>query len=180
LITLGAGSAVVAILAVVSILIAAFQLSQDDSDEPATEGTSVPFPTAFEVARFATFAEAEQAAGYHIPNTSAYQLRWNTVFLQPAPRGGPVPEASAIYAGPDDTSFYFDIVVPASWPEGPPSGGIREATIGGWSGLLLEDDDDYVEFAFECGTLSAGTLWCVVKAPDLGMDEVEQFLATVR
>ena len=152
--------------------------------EPSSESTSSAprgsLPASFSVARYPTFDEAARVAGFDIPHTLAYPLRWDTVYLQPDPKGAGVPTASAIFVGPRDTSFYL-VVVPASiWPDGPPSGGLGEATLGGWEGLVLADEDDRIKFAFRCSEFKGAPMWCVVNAPELSEGELTDFLATIR
>lgn len=88
--------------------------------------------------------------------------------------------ARAIFVGPRDTSFYLDVLPASIWPEGPPSGGLREATLGGWEGLVLDEEDDRIEFAFQCSEFDGEPMWCAVNAPELSVDELSDFLATVR
>jgi hypothetical protein len=137
-------------------------------------------PPSFSISRYTTFDEAAAVAGYHIPSTAAYQLRWGFVYLQPSPRPSSAPEVRAIFVGPRETSIYFYVLAPGRWAEGPPGGSIRGETLGGWDGEVLEDEDDYAEFAFQCTEFNAVRLWCIVRAPDLDLRELNEFLATLR
>jgi hypothetical protein len=178
-------SFVLLVLLVLGIVTAAWSLrpannGNDDAPGGAAGDSLQQLPASFTISRFTSFDEAESVAGYHIPRTSTYPLRWGFVYLQPSPRPSSAPEARAIYVGPRETSLHFHVLAPGVWSEGPPGGSLRKATLGGWEGEVLEDEDDYAEFAFQCTEFEGSRLWCVISAPDQNLDELDQFLATLR
>jgi hypothetical protein len=137
-------------------------------------------PSGLQIERYANFDDAQRSAGYPIPRSTDYPLRWDAVYLQPNAMSPDAPIARAIFIGPRDTSFFLDVIPPQVWPNGPPSGGLRPDTIGGWQGVVIADEPSRIEFAFVCGDKAGDLIWCVVNAPELTRDELAQFLETLR
>jgi hypothetical protein len=144
---------------------------------PTSEATEASLPTSFLIRRFRSFAEAQEALGVSFAEPRGYELVFGDVIAQPA--SSPT-LLQAVYRSPGGGSIYLDVLLPPLWEDGPPSGGLREATIGGWNGLIIEDNKYGKDFAFQCSQLADRPIWCVVMAPRLGDEVLEQFVASMR
>jgi hypothetical protein len=138
---------------------------------------------ALDATEFSTVADAEAAAGFHIPVPSdSYPMAFGKTYLQIAQ------DQSGIMS---TTQYTYTPLAPHSIgvDAGPASNfnvdGFAKAptrTLGTRSGHLLRNDPTAIQFAFEYGMAVDGqSLWCVVQAPaEIGLDGFEEFVGTLK
>jgi hypothetical protein len=148
-----------------------------DQQEKASQ-----FFDAFPLKEYASFEEAEQAAGYHIPHPSPEyppsfgrtHLRWFPQFERPL--------SETHYSYPPEPSVFIYVIVSPSYFSNDPatltSG--HSMTIGGKSGWMQPDDDDFL-FNYPCGQVDGYEVWCSVSAlKEIGENAFEQFMSTLQ
>lgn len=157
--------------------------SSDTFGMPVTDGEEAddwPFE-GFPIEGYSSFEEAEQVAGYHVPRPSPEypasfgrtHLRWFPQFERP------LSETHYSYP-PDPSSFIYVLVRPSYFSNDPTklrSG--RPMTVGGKSGWMLPDEDDY-KLDYPCGEVDGYEVWCNVSASkDIGWEAFEHFVSTL-
>lgn len=148
------------------------------STSPSRDGR--PPDSFFESRRVYSFEEAERVTGYPIPRHERLPVVNDTIFLSVPPNAPGLPMVSYSYQVGDGRYVYIDVVPPTAWQAGPPSlnGQLdgRWVSLGGWEGIVLRDDAVTTEFAFPCGDIEEGQLWCVANAPEQDAQELSGFL----
>jgi len=146
------------------------------------DASSWPFQ-GFPLGQYASFEEAEQIAGYHIPRPSAEypvafgqtHLRWFPQFERPA--------STTQYTFPPLAPTSIGVIVSPSYfaaegDEAMMSG--RSMIVGGKSGWMLPDDTSFV-FNYLCGEVDGYNVWCSAGAvKDIGWEAFEHFVSTLQ
>jgi hypothetical protein len=144
------------------------------------------FLGAYPVKSYASFEEAEQVAGYHIPRpTPEYPIAYNLTHLQWFPQfDRPFSETHYGLPPVGDTPMWAQVNVSPSYfyYEGDKGATRGEPTnAGGKAGWMAPGYDKSWVFIFECGAVDDVKLYCQVMAgKDIGWEAFEHFVSTLQ
>jgi hypothetical protein len=128
---------------------------------------------------FGSIDAAEVAAGFHIPRPA--EGKYSLAFGQTHIRGGfarPFSTTNYKYGTGDSEALRLDVGPISDWPPGALQQGTR-AVIAGREGWMIRNDSVTIEFAFQCGD-DGVEIWCQVAAPpQLGIQGLSDFVATL-
>jgi hypothetical protein len=162
---------------------------------PTQKETAQAFFERFPSREYESFAEAEEAAGFHIPRPAAEfpNLHGNTTFLQWLPSVSapvsesyyaPSPESVQSQLGnPYKSNILVRVAVSGLFRDGDATmmqG--TEVRFGSKLGWLTESVGNYgLLFNYACGNLNAETLWCTVEERN-GIDRgtIERFVESLQ
>ena len=146
------------------------------------DASSWPFQ-GFPLGQYASFEEAEQIAGYHIPRPSAeYPVAFGQTSLRWFPQfDRPLSETQYTYPPLAPTSIGVIILPSYFYPNGDDSATNGEQTsVGSKSGWMNEGGYSF-SFTYGCGEVDGYNLWCSVSAPNEVPREVfEHFVSTLQ
>ena len=164
-----------------------------DPGEKEAEATKVEqqreimrgFLGAYPVKSYASFEEAEQVAGYHIPRASAeYPVAFGETTLQWFPQfDRPKSETQYIFPPVGDTPISVGVRVAPSYfyPKGDETATSgKPMTVGGKTGWMLREDIAWV-FVFDCGSVDDVKVWCqVTGVKEIGWEAFDHFVSTLQ
>jgi hypothetical protein len=148
-----------------------------DQQEKASQ-----FFDAFPLEDYASFEQAEQVAGYHIPRPSAeYPPAFGRTHLRWFPQfDSPLSETHYTYP-PEPSTFIYVIVSPSYFSNDPSKLTSGSATtVGGKNGWMQPDDDDFV-FNYVCGEVDGYQVWLTAWAlKEIGLEAFDHFVSTLQ
>jgi hypothetical protein len=130
---------------------------------------------------YSSFAEAEVAAGYHIPQPGAQYQAIEGTFLRTG-GGQPRPASSSNYLLPGaqrQQTIVVDVAPAYYWPEGALTLGDR-TRVGEHEGWVRAFGTGWI-FKFACGNVDNVDLWCVIRsAQGVPRPAFEEFVSSIR
>jgi hypothetical protein len=177
-------------VAAAAVLLACGNFEADSAKSttgPTQQETAEAFFDRFPSRDYETFAEAEAAAGFHIPRPAAEfpNLHGNTTHLQWLPNVsapvsksyyGPFPVGTQYELGQPIPHIQLRVAVSGLFDEDGSDGDAvmmrgEAVRIGGKDGWLAMSRDGLVRFFnYSCGKLNGETLWCIAA----GRNEVDR------
>jgi len=141
------------------------------------------FLGAYPFKSYASFEDAEQVAGYHIPRASAeYPVAFDQTTLQWFPQFDR-PKSDTQYTFPPlaPTSIGVNVAPSYFYPEGDKgatSG--KPMTVGGKTGWMDDGKTAWV-FVFDCGAVDDVKVWCqVTGVKEIGWESFDHFVSTLQ
>jgi hypothetical protein len=155
----------------------------EGSAPAAGQDDSSPWPfQGFPLGQYASFEEAEQIAGYHIPRPSAeYPVAFGQTSLRWFPQfDRPLSTTEYTYPPLAPTSIGVGVLPSYFYPhgdEGATEG--KQTVMGSKSGWLKELDYSFT-FTYGCGEVDGYNLWCSVSSPkEVAREAFEHFVSTL-
>lgn len=151
--------------------------SQQATPQSPSSTPSSALPESFGFRRFQSFTEAEAYVGYPLAASNRFDPL-NGFFVQPEVSDStPNPAVKVIYQLGPDQDVYVTMGPEGLWPKGVFDG--ERTEIAGRSAVVFERDDQFLDFAFQIGSLKGKPIWYSVQANNLDESQIDAFVRSI-